>query len=1234
MICGLVAWISQANALAFTVGDRLQANATVNVRQTPAGTVSGTQASGSQGAIIGGPTTASLNGTTYTWWNIDFSSGADGWVADIGLVSAPPTVQTLAAASITTTGALVRGSINPNGSSTSAYFEYGLTASYGSTTASGNFGTTAQTIGYTISGLSPNTTYHYRIVASNGTGTSRGGDMTFTTSGQSPPTVQTLAASSITTTGAQLNGSINPNGSSTTAYFEYGTTTSYGSTSASGNFGTTVQNIGFSVTGLSPTTTYHFRIVASNSGGTSRGSDMTFTTSTQPASAVQTLAATSVTNTSARVNGFIDPKGSSTTAYFEYGTTAAYGSTTISGNFGTTAQNIGTTISGLTPGTTYHYRIVASNSGGTSRGSDMTFTTSTQSAPTVQTLAASAVTNTSAQLNGSINPNGANTTAYFEYGTTVSYGSKTVSGNFGTTAQNIGTTASGLSPGTTYHYRVVAYNSGGTNRGVDITFTTTTAPQTGPIVQTLPATLQTATSAQLNGYLNPNGFNSAAYFQYGTSTSYGNTTPSGNFGTTPQNIGYSVSGLTPGTTYHYRIVASNTKGVSYGLDSSFTLSAAPGSTPPTILSQPQGQTVQAGANVTFTVGVTGTMPLSYQWRRNGAALPGKTGSTLTLNSVGPFDSDGYSVVVNNAFGTTTSALAWLAVYQAPTNSPPPAPIVVPTNRPPVEPVLIPVTDTQLGVFSGSGFATGGAIDPAKMTVVFTHGWNSNPEGWAEAMASNMVAGGVSNANLLAWDWHQAADTGPFLSRAFSATPRQGHKLGQALATTLGSGYGKPIHFIGHSLGTLVNAAAANYLHEHAFDSAKTHVTLLDDAELANVENIIVVFGSTVVPALEPLLGQSQIPTVGWASPLPHRRGWVDNYVSLVGGRHPEAVNVFLNQGIDRASRDNLIKFLEDAHGYGCAWYGATANQPSISILGNRYSFERLGINTSPAQACPYPLDSLFVQDNYPSGEYSLHQPTALEFDVLMRRQSAALVGYGFLAGIDSLDDIGQTIGDAYLDVIVSSAAVVSDASTVASKIFYSLRAVLNSASGGQSQLASRRGLSPHGPDSGSEPPGIWLPVAVPTNAIVLSFDFTFTGNAGNDVLTTAIGGTNVFALEAQFIPQNQKLNSGAIPVVRWAGQNVELFLGLVGGSSSNATVTIDALRFYQLVPPNLSISISGNAAVISWPVSGQGYVLEYANTLTGTNSWNAVTNTPVASGLWNVVTNPIAGERAFYRLRK
>jgi len=98
--------------------------------------------------------------------------------------------------------------------------QYGLTSSYGSTTASGNIGTTSGNYGNSISGLSPNTTYHYRIDASNSGGLTLGNDLTFKTSAQPAPTVTTLAASSVSANSAVMNGSVNPNGASTTAYFE------------------------------------------------------------------------------------------------------------------------------------------------------------------------------------------------------------------------------------------------------------------------------------------------------------------------------------------------------------------------------------------------------------------------------------------------------------------------------------------------------------------------------------------------------------------------------------------------------------------------------------------------------------------------------------------------------------------------------------------------------------------------------------------------------------------------------------------------------------------------------------------------------------------------------------------------------------------------------------------------------------------------------------------------------
>jgi formylglycine-generating enzyme required for sulfatase activity len=119
-----------------------------------------------------------------------------------------------------------------------------------------------------------------RAYAINSVGTSYGSDVSFTTSATQKPTVSTGSASAITTTTATLNGTANPNGLSTTYYFQYGTTTSYGSstTSTSTGEGSSSVSVSASLTGLSKNTTYHYRLVATNSAGTSVGSDKSFIT--------------------------------------------------------------------------------------------------------------------------------------------------------------------------------------------------------------------------------------------------------------------------------------------------------------------------------------------------------------------------------------------------------------------------------------------------------------------------------------------------------------------------------------------------------------------------------------------------------------------------------------------------------------------------------------------------------------------------------------------------------------------------------------------------------------------------------------------------------------------------------------------------------------------------------------------------------------------------------------------
>ncbi len=193
------------------------------------------------------------------------------------------------------------------------------------------------------------------------------------------PDVTTGEATSIGYTSVLLNGTINPNGSATTYYFEYGTTTAYGKStpSTSAGSGTSTLAVNTSVTGLISKSLYHYRLRATNSGGTVFGADRTFTTQELALPDVTTGEATFIGYTSVRLNGTINPNGSATTCYFEYGATTAYGKSTpsISAGSGTSTLGVNTSVTGLTNETLYHYRLRATNSGGTAFGDDLTFTT-------------------------------------------------------------------------------------------------------------------------------------------------------------------------------------------------------------------------------------------------------------------------------------------------------------------------------------------------------------------------------------------------------------------------------------------------------------------------------------------------------------------------------------------------------------------------------------------------------------------------------------------------------------------------------------------------------------------------------------------------------------------------------------------------------------------------------------------------------------------------------------------
>ncbi len=193
----------------------------------------------------------------------------------------------------------------------------------------------------------------------------------------SAPTAETGGVTDLTGTTATLRGQVNPNGQQTNYTFEWGGTTTYGhqTTVTSAGAGTSGKSVAAALTGLSPGTVYHYRLTATNASGPSNGADQTFTT---PALAtVSTGAPSSVSQTSAVVNGVVNPQGHSTSYYFQYGTSTSYGVQTTPAGAGRGTSNVAVhaTLTGLAPGTVYHYRIVGQNSGGIATGADQTFTT-------------------------------------------------------------------------------------------------------------------------------------------------------------------------------------------------------------------------------------------------------------------------------------------------------------------------------------------------------------------------------------------------------------------------------------------------------------------------------------------------------------------------------------------------------------------------------------------------------------------------------------------------------------------------------------------------------------------------------------------------------------------------------------------------------------------------------------------------------------------------------------------
>jgi hypothetical protein len=413
------------------------------------------------------------------------------------------------------------------------------------------------------------------------------------------------SASGVTGSTAMLHGTLNPNEKTTAGwYFAYSTEatcTLNGYTNGlQPEEEVLAQKEQAEISGLEPNKQYSFCLVAENAAQeTTEGSSLTFTTE-KVVPAIGSENASGVSSMDAQLEATINPENEETTYYFQYATEAngeqlIDPQTVIGGTLptGHGVQPVGPVDigGGLGAGEIYYYRVIAENTTHEkSEGPVQSFQTT--STPLVSGEEAQNPTGTRVLLSASLNTVGLETRYHFAYINQTGYETALTNGSTDPYAGGSGTPEeimgadyglqtvgpvflSELAPGTTYHYALIATNTDGTTIGPDQTFTTT--PATAPIITTGPASNIGQDTATLSATINTNGLQTIYGFETGTETgTYGPAAGIGSLGgATTQTITLNLEDLQPGTTYHYRITATNLDGTTHGADATFTTASFP-----------------------------------------------------------------------------------------------------------------------------------------------------------------------------------------------------------------------------------------------------------------------------------------------------------------------------------------------------------------------------------------------------------------------------------------------------------------------------------------------------------------------------------------------------------------------------------------------------------------------------------------------------------------------------------
>ncbi len=357
--------------------------------------------------------------------------------------------------------------------------------------------------------------------------------------------ITNVQAGSITANSAAISWTTNE---ASTSQVQYGTTTSYGSTTTLDS--NLVMSHAQTLSGLTAGTLYHYRVVSTNANGTTYSPDYTFTTLAPPA--ISAVAASGITSSGATITWTTNQ---ASTSQVQYGTTTSYGSTTALDSSLVTSHS--QTLSGLAAKTLYHYRVISTNANGSTTSGDYTFTTS--GPPAISNVQAMGVTATSATITWTTDMA---SDSKVDYGLTTSYGSQATSASQ-VTSHSV--TLTGLTAGTTYHFKCTSTNAYGTAVSTDYTFVT----GSGPSISNVSSSGITSSSATITWTTDQAA---SSRVNYGTTTAYGSQVTDSALVTSHS---MTLTGLAPCTAYHFQCVSVNANGTASSSDYVFTTGAAP-----------------------------------------------------------------------------------------------------------------------------------------------------------------------------------------------------------------------------------------------------------------------------------------------------------------------------------------------------------------------------------------------------------------------------------------------------------------------------------------------------------------------------------------------------------------------------------------------------------------------------------------------------------------------------------